>query len=105
MFFPIVEMGVDVLPERSKGKTTLLNEERGKHSPEGYFSGSPKYFHDTRYRVSQTYFTFLNWLKMAVKCVSHIKSRLYYHKKDPPFDIKHYLMSTDPFPIVKININ
>ena len=44
LFFPIV----DVLPERSEGKTIPLKEERVKHSPEGYFSDSPKYFHDTR---------------------------------------------------------
>ena len=42
------EGGVVVLPERSEGKTAPLNVERVKHSPEGYFSGSPKYFHDTR---------------------------------------------------------
>ena len=40
--------GVVVLPERSEGKTAPLNVERVKHSPEGYFSGSPKYFHDIR---------------------------------------------------------
>ena len=55
------------------------------------------------YRVSQTYLTFLNWLKMAVKCLPHVKSRLYYHHKDHPFNKKPYLMTSNSFPIVKIN--
>ena len=54
------------------------------------------------YRVSQTYFTFLNWLKIAVKCVLHKKTRLYYLHKTPPFDIHPYLMLADPFHVVKI---
>ena len=54
------------------------------------------------YRVSRTYFTFLNWLKMAVRNVLHKKKRLYYYHKDPPFDMIPYLMSADPIYDVKI---
>ena len=48
--------------------------------------------------------TFAHENVYRIKCVSHVKSRLCYHHKHPPFDIKPYLMPTDPFPIVKINV-
>ena len=53
------------------------------------------------YRVFHIKTIFLIWLKMAVKSVVDKKKQAYSHHKDPPFDIKHWLMSADPFPFVK----
>ena len=40
--------------------------------------------------------TFLIWLKMTLKCVVHMKRRRFNNQKDPPFNMKHQLMSADP---------
>ena len=36
------------------------------------------------------------WHKMTLKCIVHMKTRRFYNHKDPPFDMKHQLMSADP---------
>ena len=53
------------------------------------------------YRVNHIALIFLILPRMAVKCLVHLKTRAYSYHKDPPFDIKHKLMSADPFPVVK----
>ena len=45
---------------------------------------------------------FLILLKMTLKYIVHMKARPSYNHKDPPFDIKHQLMSADPFPVFKL---
>ena len=47
---------------------------------------------------------FFIWLKMTLKCVVHMKTRRFYNHKDPPFDMKHQLMSADPLPVIKIDL-
>ena len=42
---------------------------------------------------------------MAVKSVVNKKTWAYSHHKDPPFDMKHQLMSADPFPVVKLTLS
>ena len=43
-------------------------------------------------------------LKMALKYIVDVKARHFYNHKDPPFDIKHQLMSVDPVPVLKIDL-
>ena len=47
----------------------------------------------------------LIWLKMALKIIGGMKATHFYNHKDPPFDMKHQLMSADPVPVVKIDLN
>ena len=42
---------------------------------------------------------------MAVKSVVNKKTWANSHHKDPPFAIKHQLMSADPFPVVKLTLS
>ena len=42
------------------------------------------------------------WLKMTLKCIVNMKTRLFYNQKDPPFDMKHQVKSADPFLVIKI---
>ena len=56
------------------------------------------------YRVFHVSLTFLIWLKMALKYIVDVKARHFYNHKDPPFDIKHQLMSVDPVPVLKIDL-
>ena len=51
-----------------------------------------------------TLFVFLIWLKMTLKWVVHMKTRRFHNHKDPPFDMKHQLMSADPLPVIKIDL-
>ena len=57
------------------------------------------------YRVFHVSLTFLIWLKIALKCIVDIKARHFYSPEDPPFDIKHQLMSADSLPVVKIDLS
>ena len=61
------------------------------------------YFHI--YRVCRIKTTSLIWLKMAFKSVVNKKTWAYSHHKDSPFDMKHQLMSADPFPVVKLTLS
>jgi hypothetical protein len=47
---------------------------------------------------------FFVWLGMALECIVDMKARHFYNHKDPPFDIKHQLMSVDPVPVLKIDL-
>ena len=60
---------------------------------------------DCKYKVIHVALTFLIWLKMALKCIVGMKARHFYDHKDPPFDMKHQLMSVDPVPVIKIDLN
>ena len=57
------------------------------------------------YRVIHVSLTFLIWLKMTLKCIVDIKARHFYSPEDPPFDMKHQLMSADSLPVVKIDLS
>ena len=39
---------------------------------------------------------------MALEYIVNMKIRHFYNQKDPPFDMKHPLMSADPLPVVKM---
>ena len=41
---------------------------------------------------------------MILKCIVQKKTRHHYNPKDPPFDMKHQLMSADPLPVIKIHL-
>ena len=41
---------------------------------------------------------------MALKYIVDIKARHFYSHEDPPFDMKHQLISADPLPVVKIDL-
>ena len=64
-----------------------------------------KKYSPTQYRVFHVSLTFLIWLKMALKYIVDVKARHFYNHKDPPFDMKHQLMSADPVPVVKIDLS
>ena len=51
------------------------------------------------------WFFFLMWLKMTLKFIVHMKAWHIYNHKDPPFDMKHQLMSTDPLPALKNDLS
>ena len=57
------------------------------------------------YRVIHVSLTFLIWLKMALKYIVDMKARHFYNHKDPPFDMKHQLMSAGSLPVVKIDLS
>ena len=57
------------------------------------------------YRVIHVWLTFLIWRKMALKYIVDMKARHFYNHKDPPFDMKHQLMSADPLPVVKLDLS
>ena len=57
------------------------------------------------YRVIHVALIFLIWLKMILKIIGDMKAMHFYNHKDPPFDMKHQLMSADPVPVVKIDLN
>ena len=42
---------------------------------------------------------------MILKCIVNKKTWAYSHHKDPPFDMKHQLMSADPLPVVKLDLS
>ena len=42
---------------------------------------------------------------MTLKCIVDLKARHFYSPEDPPFDMKHQLMSADSLPIVKIDLS
>ena len=42
---------------------------------------------------------------MTLKCIVDMKARHFYIPEDPPFDMKHQLMSADPFPVVKLTLS
>ena len=42
---------------------------------------------------------------MTLKIIGDMKATHFYNHKDPPFDMKHQLMSADPVPVVKIDLN
>ena len=42
---------------------------------------------------------------MTLKCNVLIKTGHFHNHKDPPFDMKHQLMSADPLPVVKIDLS
>ena len=42
---------------------------------------------------------------MTLNYVVDIKARHFYSPEDPPFDMKHQLMSTDSLPVVKIDLS
>ena len=56
------------------------------------------------YRVNHIALWFLIWLKMTLKCIVHMKTRRFYNHNNPPFDMKHQLMSADSLPVVKIDL-
>ena len=58
-----------------------------------------------KYRVIHVSLTFLIWLKMTLKCIVDLKARHFYSPEDPPFDMKHQLMSADSLPVVKIDLS
>ena len=41
---------------------------------------------------------------MILKCIVQKKTWHHYNPKDPPFDMKHQLMSVDPLPVIKIHL-
>ena len=57
------------------------------------------------YRVIHVSLTFLIWLKMTLKCIVDLKARHFYSPEDPPFDMKHQLMSADSLPVAKIDLS
>ena len=57
-----------------------------------------------QYRVFRIKLKHLIWLKMTLKIIADIKTTYFYNHKDPPFDMKHQLMSADPVPVVKIDL-
>ena len=65
------------------------------------YQGGP--FGPQRYRVNHIALFFMIWLKMTLKSIVHKKQRYFYSHKDPPFDMKHQLISADPLPVVKID--
>ena len=62
------------------------------------------FFKKLQYRVIHVSLTFLIWLKMALEYIVNMKIRHFYNQKDPPFDMKHQLMSVDPVPVLKIDL-
>ena len=42
---------------------------------------------------------------MVLKCIVQKKTWHHYNPKDPPFDMKHQLMSADSLPVVKIDLS
>ena len=56
------------------------------------------------YRVFRIKLKHLIWLKMTLKIIADMKAMYFYNHKDPPFDMKHQLMSADPVPVVKIDL-
>ena len=65
------------------------------------------YFKQKRnsYRVFRIKLKQLIWLKMTLKTIEDMKATHFYNHKDPPFDMKHQLMSADLVSFVKIDIN
>ena len=57
-----------------------------------------------KYRVSHTYLTKVILLKMSLKCIAHLKTIHICDHKDPPFDMKHQLMSADQLPVVNFDL-
>ena len=57
------------------------------------------------YRVIHVSLTFLIWLKRTLKRIEDMKERHFYSPEDPPFDMKHQLMSADSLPVVKIDLS
>ena len=57
-----------------------------------------------KYRVSHTYLTKVILLKMSLKCIAHLKTIHFCDHKDPPFDMKHQLMSADQLPVVNFDL-
>ena len=41
---------------------------------------------------------------MTLKIIGDMKAMHFYNHKDPPFDMKHQLMSADPLPVIKIDL-
>ena len=64
-----------------------------------------KQIKDAFYRVNHIALFFMIWLKMTLKSIVYKKQRYFYSHKDPPFDMKHQLMSADPVPVIKIDLN
>ena len=60
----------------------------------------PEYFINIQGQPNALFF--MIWLKMTLKCTVHMKTRHFYNHKDPPFDMKHQLMSADHVPVLKI---
>ena len=56
------------------------------------------------YRGSPTYLTKAILLKMTLKYIEHLKARYFCNYHDPPFDMKHWMMSTDFLSAVKIDL-
>ena len=56
------------------------------------------------YRVFPIKLKHLIWLKMTLNIIGDLKATHFYNHKDPPFDIKHQLMSADSVPIFKIDL-
>ena len=56
------------------------------------------------YRVIHVSMTFLIWLKRTLKRIEDMKERHFYSPEDPPFDMKHQLMSADSVPVAKIDL-
>ena len=42
---------------------------------------------------------------MTLPCIEDMKERHFYSPEDPPFDMKHQLMSADSLPVVKIDLS
>ena len=57
------------------------------------------------YRVIHVSLTFLIWLKRTLKRIEDMKERHFDSPEDPPFDMKHQLMSADSLPVVKIDLS
>ena len=56
------------------------------------------------YKVVRIKLKHLIWLKMTLKIIGDMKATHFYNHKDPPFDMKHQLMSADSVPVVKIDL-
>ena len=56
------------------------------------------------YRVFGIKLKQLIWLKMTLKTIGDMKATHLYNHKDPPFDMKHQLMSADQLPVVNFDL-
>ena len=81
--------------------TTNLQKTEEIHE---YFSPERKRVREDRLQDHSCLVEILIWLKMALKYIVIIKARNFYDHKDPPFDMKHQLMSADHVPVLKIDL-
>ena len=91
----LMDQGEDFPPGASKSKLWAVVQVRLKVCPE--------YFINIQGQPNALFF--MIWLKMTLKCTVHMKTRHFYNHKDPPFDMKHQLMSADPLPVVKLDLS